>query len=62
MQNMSYELDDDGLLTITVDTTKSFGPSTSGKSIIVASSGGAAAVDAEGLMVNLNVYRSAKRK
>lgn len=48
----------DGKLTIVVDLTKSFGPSTSGKTIIIASTEGNQTVDGgNGAVVGLNVYR-----
>ncbi|MBE0616373.1 MAG: hypothetical protein IH608_00415 [Proteobacteria bacterium] len=46
------------LLTITVDLSKEFGPSSSGKTIIIASTEGNAAVPGrEEVKVGLNVYR-----
>lgn len=46
-------------LTITVDLSKSFGPSSSGKSIIVASSEGNVSVPGREEKIGLNVYRKA---
>ena len=43
------------IMTITVDTSKDFGPSASGKTIIIATTGGAQ--DFDGVKVGLNVYR-----
>ncbi len=37
--SISYEVDKDGLLTIKIDTTKEIGPSASGKTTLIASSG-----------------------
>ena len=45
------------ILTITVDLTKEFGPSSSGKTIIVASTEGNVAVPARDEKIGLNVYR-----
>ncbi|BAF60673.1 hypothetical protein PTH_2492 [Pelotomaculum thermopropionicum SI] len=48
-------------LTIKVDLTKEFGPSSSGKSIIIASSEGNADVPGvDGVRVGLNVYKKRK--
>ena len=57
--SISYEVDKDGLLTIKIDTTKEIGPSASGKTTLIASSGGNAKLDV-GLDVDcylgLNLY------
>ena len=57
--SISYEVDKDGLLTIKIDTTKEIGPSASGKTTLIASSGGNAKLDI-GLDVDcylgLNLY------
>ena len=45
------------ILTIQVDLTKDFGPSSSGKTIIVASTEGNAALEGRIEVVGLNVYR-----
>ncbi|MDP2701452.1 MAG: hypothetical protein Q8P98_05205 [Candidatus Rokubacteria bacterium] len=44
-------------LTITVDLTKEFGPSSSGKTIIIASTEGNIAVPERDEKIGLNVYR-----
>jgi hypothetical protein len=44
-------------LTITVDLSKEFGPSSSGKTIIIASTEGNVAVPNRDEKVGLNVYR-----
>jgi hypothetical protein len=44
-------------LTITVDLTKEFGPSSSGKTIIIASTEGNIAVPEREEKIGLNVYR-----
>jgi hypothetical protein len=50
----------DGKAIITVDLSKNFGPSTTGKSIIIASSEGNAEIPgANGVKLGLNVYRKA---
>jgi|TARA_R110002012_G_scaffold2398_12_gene11719 hypothetical protein len=57
--SISYDVDKDGLLTIKIDTTKEIGPSASGKTTLIASSGGNAKLDV-GLNVDcylgLNLY------
>lgn len=45
------------ILTITVDLTKEFGPSSSGKTTIIASTEGNVAVPDRDEKVGLNVYR-----
>ena len=49
-----------GKMMITVDLSKDFGPSQSGKTTIIATTSGGVAV--EGVKVNLSVYRSAVKK
>lgn len=44
-------------LTITVDLSKEFGPSSSGKTIIIASTEGNFPLPGRGEVVGLNVYR-----
>jgi len=49
---------DDHILTLTVDLSKAFGPSASGKTIIIASTEGNKPVEGhEGIKVGLNVYK-----
>jgi len=48
-------------LTITVDLTKEFGPSSSGKTIIIASTEGNFTLPGRGEVVGLNVYRKKQR-
>jgi hypothetical protein len=45
------------ILTITVDLTKEFGPSSSGKTIIIASTEGNVALPERDEKIGLNVYR-----
>ena len=45
------------ILTITVDLTKEFGPSSSGKTIIIASTEGNFPLPGRAEVVGLNVYR-----
>lgn len=45
------------ILTITVDLTKEFGPSSSGKTIIIASTEGNVSVPERDEKIGLNVYR-----
>ena len=57
MKNVEMKLEGN-ILTIKVDLTKEFGPSSSGKTIIIASTEGNVAVDGhEEVKVGLNVYR-----
>lgn len=50
----------DGKAIITVDLTKNFGPSSSGKSTIIASSEGNAEIPgAPGVKLGLNIYKKA---
>ena len=57
MKNVDWTIDGD-ILTIRVDLSQSFGPSASGKTIIVASTEGNVAVAPERAeKVGLNVYR-----
>ena len=44
-------------LTMTVDLTKDFGPSSSGKTIIIASTEGNFALPGRGEVIGLNVYK-----
>jgi len=49
---------DGNILTITVDLTKDFGPSSSGKTIIIASTEGNASVPGhDAVKMGLNVYK-----
>ncbi len=58
MKNVEMEVKGD-ILTIRVDLSKEFGPSSSGKTIIIASTEGNASIPgAEDKKVGLNVYRS----
>ncbi|MDO9462506.1 MAG: hypothetical protein Q7J61_01735 [Deltaproteobacteria bacterium] len=57
MKNAEKKVDGN-ILTITVDLSKEFGPSSSGKTIIIASTEGNISVPgAEDKKVGLNVYR-----
>ncbi len=57
MKNIEMKLEGN-VLTIKVDLTKEFGPSSSGKTIIIASTEGNIAIDGhEDVKVGLNVYR-----
>ena len=49
------------ILTMTVDLTKEFGPSSSGKTIIIASTEGNVSVPDRDEKVGLNVYRKKPR-
>ena len=57
MKNVEMNVDGN-ILTIKVDLSKEFGPSSSGKTIIIASTEGNVAIDGyEGTKIGLNVYR-----
>lgn len=57
MKNVEMTVDGN-ILTIKVDLTKEFGPSSSGKTIIIASTEGNISVEGhEAAKVGLNVYR-----
>jgi len=57
MKNVEMKLDGD-ILTIKVDITKEFGPSASGKTIIIASTEGNISIpEKEEVKIGLNVYK-----
>jgi hypothetical protein len=57
MKNIEMKLDGD-ILTIKVDVTKGFGPSSSGKTIIIASTEGNISIpEKDDVKIGLNVYR-----
>jgi hypothetical protein len=56
MKNVQMTVAGD-ILTITVDLTKEFGPSSSGKTIIIASTEGNITVPEREEKIGLNVYR-----
>jgi hypothetical protein len=56
MKNIQMTVDGN-ILTIKVDLTKEFGPSSSGKTIIIASTEGNIAVPERDEKIGLNVYR-----
>jgi hypothetical protein len=57
MKNVDMKLNGN-ILTITVDITKEFGQSSSGKSVIIASTEGNVSIpDKETVKVGLNIYR-----
>lgn len=55
-QNVSYEVDDK-ILTLEIDLSRDFGPSRTGKTIIIATTSGNKRVDDTGAIIGLNVYR-----
>jgi hypothetical protein len=61
MKNAEMSVDGD-ILTITVDLSKEFGPSKSGKTIIVASSEGNKSVPGREEKIGLNVYKQPEKK
>ena len=57
MKNVEMKLEDN-ILTIKIDLTKEFGPSSSGKTIIIASTEGNVAIDGhEEAKIGLNIYK-----
>jgi hypothetical protein len=56
MKNVEMKVEDN-ILTIKVDLTKEFGPSASGKTIIIATTEGNVTIDGHEAKVGLNVYR-----
>ncbi len=57
MKNVEMKLEGD-MLTIKVDLTKEFGPSSSGKTIIIASTEGNISIpDKDEVKIGLNVYK-----
>lgn len=58
MKNVEMSIEGD-ILTIKVDLTKEFGPSSSGKTIIIASTEGNQTIPDREEKVGLNVYRKA---
>ena len=57
MKNVEMKVDGD-ILTIKVDLTKEFGPSASGKTIIIASTeGNISILDKEDVKIGLNIYK-----
>jgi hypothetical protein len=61
MKNVEMDVDGDSL-TITVDLSKEFGPSKSGKTIIVASTEGNKTVRGKEEKIGLNIYRQETKK
>jgi len=63
-KGVMWNIDDSGILTVKIDTTSDFGPSTSGKSNIIASSSGNAKINIgnevsgdDFAFLGLNLYR-----
>jgi hypothetical protein len=56
MKNVDMKVEDN-ILTIKVDLTKEFGPSSSGKTIIIASTEGNVSIPEREEKIGLNVYR-----
>jgi len=60
MKNVEMKVDGN-ILTITVDLSKEFGPSSSGKTTIIASTEGNVSIPDREEKVGLNVYRKSER-
>ena len=58
MRNIRTSMSKEGVLTVTIDTTKKLGPSSSGKNILVASTGGGVQVEGApfGFKVNVSAW------
>ena len=56
MKNVKIEVDKNKIMTIKIDLKEEFGPSSSGKTIIIASTEGNQPVEDE-IMLGLNVYK-----
>ena len=56
MKNVELKVEEN-ILTIKVDLTRTFGPSSSGKTIIIASTEGNVAIPDRDEKIGLNVYR-----
>jgi len=57
MKNIDATIDGD-ILTLKIDLTKDFGPSKSGKTVIIASSAGTVPVEgADGVKMGVNVFK-----
>ena len=57
MKNVEMKIEEN-ILTIKVDLTKEFGPSSSGKTIIIASTEGNISIpDKEDVKIGLNIYK-----
>tara|TARA_B100001964_G_scaffold77381_1_gene87650 strand:- start:763 stop:1056 length:294 start_codon:yes stop_codon:yes gene_type:complete len=60
--SLNYEVSDSGILTIQIDTSKNIGPSASGKTMMLASSGGNIKIDIgtkdepREVLLGLNLY------
>ena len=59
LKNVNIVVDQDNILTIKVDLNENYGPSKSGKSIVIASTEGNMALDGElsSIKIGLNVYK-----
>jgi len=57
-KNVKVTTDKNGVMTIKVDTSKEFGPSKSGKTIVIATTGGNIRVG--DVFVGVNVYKYAE--
>lgn len=62
MQNLTITTNKDGTVTITFDPKKSLGPSKSGKTTMIATTSGAAALPGDtDVKININIYRNQPR-
>ena len=56
---IEYSIDEEGILTLKVDTSKDIGPSASGKTIMIASSGGNSKLEIgdQPIYLGINIYK-----
>ena len=57
IKNIEFQKSADGILTLKIDLKKNFGPSSSGKNLIVASSGGFNSTIVEGITFNITATK-----
>ena len=57
IKNLKYQVRADGVMVIEIDLNKNFGPTSSGKNLIVASSGGFNSTMVEGITFNITATK-----
>ena len=62
MKNVKIEVDKNKIMTIEIDLKKEFGPSSSGKTIIIASTEGNQPIEGDEATIGLNVYKYPVKK